>query len=120
MSQGTAGFSLIEALIALAVLLLTLTLGLALFWQHPLVLKRLEQQGQAWDTVESTLEALRAGDLPLVDAELPLDSEGRLLRIDVEATPVRDLVEVSVEVQYQIRQRPFVRRSTTRIWQRQP
>ncbi len=118
--REAAGFSLIETLVALALLLCTLTLGLALFWQHPLVLSRLEQQGRAWDTVETTLEALRAGDLPLVDTELPLDFDSATLRIDVKKTPVRDLLEVSVEVRYEIQDRLFVRRSTTRVWTRQP
>jgi prepilin-type N-terminal cleavage/methylation domain-containing protein len=64
------GFSLIETLIALAILGTALLLGAALLLQHPRVLRRLDAQREAYRAIESTLEAVRAGALPLQSLEL--------------------------------------------------
>jgi len=65
-----SGFSLLETLIALAILGTALLLGAALVLQHPRVLRRLDAQREAYRAIESTLESVRAGAIPLQSLEL--------------------------------------------------
>jgi len=64
------GFTLLEALIALTVLGVALLLGMALVIQLPRDVRRLDAERQAMRAMEATLEALRAGTLPVQDLEL--------------------------------------------------
>ncbi len=60
-----AGFSLIETLVSLAILTLALLLGVDAFLQHTRATRRMEAQRQAFRALESSLEAVRSGSLPL-------------------------------------------------------
>jgi len=60
-----SGFTLLETLVSLAILTLALLLGVDAFLQHARVTQRMENERQAYRALESTLEAVRAGVLPL-------------------------------------------------------
>jgi prepilin-type N-terminal cleavage/methylation domain-containing protein len=64
------GFTLLEALIALAILAIALLLGMQLLIQTPRVVRRLDAERQAFRALEATLDRLRASDAPLEDEEL--------------------------------------------------
>jgi prepilin-type N-terminal cleavage/methylation domain-containing protein len=64
------GFTLVEALIALTVLGVALLLAMALVLQLPRDVRRLDAERQAMRAMEATLEALRAGTLPVEKSEL--------------------------------------------------
>jgi prepilin-type N-terminal cleavage/methylation domain-containing protein len=64
------GFTLLEALIGLAILGVALLLGMALVIQLPREVRRLDAERQAMRAMEVSLEAMRAGALPLQDSEL--------------------------------------------------
>ena len=65
------GFSLIESLVALALVALALLMGLAILLRQPRAQVRLHAGGEALRTVEAAIETLRATpSLPLDDRRL--------------------------------------------------
>jgi prepilin-type N-terminal cleavage/methylation domain-containing protein len=58
------GFTLLEALIALAILAIALLLGMQLLIQTPRVVRRLDAERQAFRALEATLDSLRAAGVP--------------------------------------------------------
>lgn len=66
LSGAASGFSLVEALVALAILALALLLGLGLLWQQRRLLARLEARDAAEQALVEALETLRSGSVPLV------------------------------------------------------
>jgi prepilin-type N-terminal cleavage/methylation domain-containing protein len=64
------GFTYIETLVALAILSLTLLLGVDGFLQYARATRRMESERQAFRALESTLEAVRAGTMPLASTWL--------------------------------------------------
>lgn len=104
------GFTLIEALISLTVLGIALLLGLALVLQLPRDVRRLDAERQAMRALESTLEAMRAGVLPVQNSELAgfITSAGapaaRDLGITVVVTPTArpGLYQVSLTAHYSV------------------
>src|SRR4051812_18013433 len=64
------GFTLVEALIALTILGVALLLGLGLILQWPRDIRRLDAERQAMRALEATLEGMRAGTIPVQNAEL--------------------------------------------------
>ena len=60
-----SGFTLIESLVALALITLALFLGTKLILMEPRILERLEAGERAIRALEAALETLRSGDLPL-------------------------------------------------------
>lgn len=63
------GFTLLEAMVALAILGVALLLGMALVIQLPRDVRRLDAERQAMRAMEATLEAMRAGTLPVKTCE---------------------------------------------------
>jgi len=80
------GFTLVETLVALALLTLALLLGLGLVLQHPRIVRRLDAQREAIHGLETTLEELRAGALPLVSQDLPPVGPRRMV-LSIRITP---------------------------------
>lgn len=74
------GFTLVEALVALALVLFALLTGLSLFWQQPRVERRLAARREAVRIVEMGLEMVRARAVPIapgpVEVEIPMPFEG--------------------------------------------
>jgi prepilin-type N-terminal cleavage/methylation domain-containing protein len=67
--QAPRGFSLIEVLVALTLLGIALLLGMDLVLQNPRIVRRLDGERQAFRAMESTMEAVRAGVIPLRNAD---------------------------------------------------
>src|SRR5262245_35814970 len=87
-SPAQSGFTLIEALLAATLLTLALLLGVGLVLQQPRIVRRLDAQREALHAMETMLESMRAGALPLQSQRLDLrsksDPSGPVLWIDVE------------------------------------
>ncbi len=111
------GFTLVETLIALALLTLALLLGLGLVLQHPRIVRRLDAQREAIHTLETTLELLRAGALPLESRTLPVSPRKIALSIQVapEGYPP-GLYRVQVRAAWQVEGRPRERTVETLLW----
>ncbi|HEX4953248.1 MAG TPA: prepilin-type N-terminal cleavage/methylation domain-containing protein [Thermoanaerobaculia bacterium] len=121
-----AGFSLLEALVALTLLALGLVLGLALIYRLPASLDRARARVVAVRAAEAALETLRVGSgpLPAGETELPAGdgAPARRLRIGlaVEATEVRGLYHVVAQARYEVRGTPESVRLETRFWRALP
>ena len=87
-STAQSGFTLIEALLAATLLTLALLLGMALVLQQRRIVRRLDAQRAALHDVETAMESLRAGSLPLLSQRLDLrgagDPAGLTLWVTVE------------------------------------
>ena len=116
------GFSLIEALIALAIVGLTMTVGMSLLAQQSAVARRLRAHREAIGIVESTLEAVRAGFVPLTSGRLQLpvvSTESDALVLWLEVSPRAEppeLSEVLVEARYVVGPLTLKRRVRTMVW----
>jgi type II secretion system protein I len=116
------GFSLIEVLVALAIVGLTMTIGMSLLAQQSEVARRMRAHHEAMRIVESTLEAVRAGLIPLTSGRLeaPADStETDALVLWMEVSPRSEtpgLSEVLVEARYVVGQRTLRRGVRTMVW----
>ena len=116
------GFSLIEALVALAVVTLTMTVGMALLAQESEVSRRVEAHQEAVRAIEAALEGIRAGAVPLASGpvEVPMaaaESEAMLVWLEVtpKAKPA-GLIEVVVEARYVVGLRTLRRAVRTMVW----
>ena len=118
--EDGAGFTLLETLLALALLGLALFLALPLLLEQPRILRRVDTHYRALAAMESTLEALRAGALPLHSAHLPELAEGIALDLDVEPAPPPGLYAVTVRATYQVGAQPRQRRLQTLVWRPGP
>ena len=116
------GFTLIETLVALVLLTLALLLGLGLVLQQPRIIRRLDAQREALHTLEVTLEALRAGALPLTSQELPpVGPRGMTPSVEVEpAGYPPGLYHVEVRVRYVVERQPRERAVESLLWRPLP
>jgi prepilin-type N-terminal cleavage/methylation domain-containing protein len=104
------GFTLLEALIALAVLGVALLLGMALVIQLPRDVRRLDAEREAVRAMEVSLEAMRAGTLPVQKSELSEfitvngNSVAPDLGIDVAVAPTTrpGLCQVTLTAHYSV------------------
>jgi prepilin-type N-terminal cleavage/methylation domain-containing protein len=118
------GFSLVEVLVALTVLGVALLLGMALILQHPRIVRRTDGERQAYRALESTLEAVRAGAIPLQTARLggfvtavgtpaPRDLE---IRMQVEPAGLPGLFRVTLQARYEVLGERKEKRLQTLVW----
>jgi len=104
------GFTLLEALIALTILGVALLLGMALVIQLPRDVRRLDAEREAMRAMEASLEAMRAGALPVENSELTGfitmagASAARDLGITVLVTPTTrpGLYQVTLTAHYSV------------------
>jgi prepilin-type N-terminal cleavage/methylation domain-containing protein len=114
----TSGFSLVESLVALLVLSVALLMGLPLIQQQPGIVKRLEAQHVALREIESTLEAMRSGSMPLQSIHLPASPGQPSLWVDVqpETDAPAGLFHVTVRALWKIQGRDFEKKVETLVW----
>lgn len=118
------GFSLVETLIALTILGVALLLGMSLLLQQPRVVSRLDAQRRALAELESTLEALRSGAIPLQSARLgpsssPSNTPSNTPAVVIGVSPAEGppgLYEVSLRAIYLVEGRTRERTLETLIW----
>ncbi len=118
------GFSLIEILVAMVVLGVALLLGLALVLEQPRVVRRLDAQRQALRAIDSSLEALRAGVVPLQTADLEGFSTGvgmaapadLTVHLDVVPGTPSGLYQVTLTARYSVLGTRLARRVETLVW----
>ena len=100
-----SGFTLVEAVVALAILGLALLLELGAQWQSRAALEGLASEASLLRHAESTVESVRAGLVPLTSG--PVDpflaiaggdiGSGESLALEVESTPVEGVCLLTVQ-----------------------
>ena len=121
MRQARSGFTLIESLVALALVSVGLLLAVGVQMQQPLALERLRARQEVTRALEAALESVRAGALPLADGVVPGGppggaARGLVVRLHVEAAGTRDLYQVTCEALYTLRGRPQRALLTSLVW----
>jgi prepilin-type N-terminal cleavage/methylation domain-containing protein len=123
-SSRERGFSLVEVLIALVLVGTALLMGMGLALQQPRIVRRLDGERQAFRAMEATLEAVRAGVVPLQTAELdgfvtavgtPAPKNLRIqMQVDPEGTP--GLFQVTLLARYEVEHRKVRKTLRTLVW----
>lgn len=103
--RARLGFTLVESLVALALVSVGLLLAVGIQMQQPRALERLRARQAATRALEATLEGVRAGVVPLADGPVApgLFAAGapRLaLRLEVAPTETADLWSVTCHADY--------------------
>lgn len=123
-SGRESGFSLVEVLIALVLVGTALLMGMGLALQNPRIVRRLDGERQAFRAMESTLEAVRAGVIPLQTSKLdgfvtavgtpaPKDLE---IQMQVETTGTPGLFQVTLRASYEVEGRKMEKMLRTLVW----
>lgn len=117
--RSQRGFSLVETLIALTILGIALLLGMSLLLEQPRIARRLDAQRRALSELESTMEALRSGAIPLESTRLgPSGSPAVVIQVTPAGPP--DLYEVSLRAVYLVEGRTRERTLESLIWSPAP
>jgi prepilin-type N-terminal cleavage/methylation domain-containing protein len=117
------GFSLLETLVALAILGLVLLMSMAMVLTHPRTVRRMDAERQAYRAMEATLEMLRAGEAPLwsgpVEIFLPAGSPTADLAVRVTVTPEPQpgLHRVVIEATYSLYGQKLEKRVESMVWE---
>jgi len=93
-------------------------IGLPLIQQQPGIVKRLDAQHVALREIESTIEAMRSGAMPLESIHLPAGHGQPSLWVDVqpETDAPAGLLHVTVRALWKIQGRDFEKKVETLIW----
>lgn len=109
------GSILVESLVALVLLSVALLMGLPLLFGQPGAVRRLDAQRTALAALDSTLEAIRAGALPLEDAHSGAGTpDDPMIWVDVEGSA--GLYQVTLRAVWQVRNQSFERRIESMVW----
>jgi prepilin-type N-terminal cleavage/methylation domain-containing protein len=116
-----SAFTLLESLVALALISVGLLLAVGIQMQQPRTLERLRARQEATRALEATLESIRAGVVPLADGVVPVSAVGGssralTLRLRVAATPTADLWQVECEASYVVLGRLERASLTSLVW----
>lgn len=119
-----SGFSLVEVLVALVLVGTALLMGMGLALQQPRIVRRLDGERQAFRAMESTLEAVRAGVIPLETSQLDgfVTAVGTpapkvlKIRMQVEPAGTPGLFQVTLRASYNVEQRPIEKMLRTLVW----
>jgi len=109
------GFTLLETLVALAVLGVALLMGAGVVLQQSRAETRLAMHAQAMRAAETVLERLRGGALPLASTRVD-DFNPILVWLEVEAAGPPGLYTVEARATYTFQGQVQVRRLTTQVW----
>ena len=112
------GSILVESLVALVLLSVALLMGLPLLFGQPGAVRRLDAQRVALSALDSTLEALRTGALPLQPARYGAGTpDDPLVWVEVEPQPgPAGLYLVTLRAVYRVREQTLERRVETLVW----
>lgn len=111
------GSILVESLVALVLLSVALLMGLPLLFGQPGAVRRLDAQRVALGALDSTLEAVRAGALPLESARYGAGTpDDPVVWVEVEPQPQAGLHRVVLRAVYRVRDQTFERRVETLVW----
>ncbi|HEX5716939.1 MAG TPA: hypothetical protein VF179_12320 [Thermoanaerobaculia bacterium] len=112
------GSILVESLVALVLLSVALLMGLPLLFGQPGAVRRLDAQRVALGALDSTLEALRTGALPLEAARYGAGTPGDpAVWVEVEPQPEPSrLFRVTLRAVYNVRDQTFERQIETLVW----
>ena len=118
MPSRQRGSILVESLVALVLLSVALLMGLPLLFGQPGAVRRLDAQRAALGALDSTLEALRTGDLPLQSARYGAGTpDDPVVWVEVEPEPrPAGLYRVNLRAVYQVRSQTFERQIETLVW----
>ena len=125
------GFTLLEVAIALAILSVALLLGMSLLLGQARMVRRLDADHAARAALEATLEAIRAGALPLRSASYGGEDlaaiggvggggpppVGMTIDLEVTASSPPGLYEVALRARYRIAGHDLERRLGSLVWQ---
>lgn len=120
--SSARGFSLIEALVALAIVALALLLGLGLVFQQKRTLLRLEARAEADAALGDALEQLRAGAWPMVSGPVPVvvdadaAEELTVVVLVTLAEPPADLYRGRLLARYTVAGEAETRMLETQFW----
>ena len=116
--RSQRGSTLIEALVALLLITVALLMGLPLIFEQPRIVRRLDAQRLALSALDSTLEALRAGALPLQSARYGAGTPNDpVVWVDVEPEiQPPDLYRVTLRARYEVRGKTRERQIETFVW----
>jgi type II secretory pathway pseudopilin PulG len=119
-SSAQSGFTLVEALLAATLLTLALLLGMGLVLEQPRIVRRLDAQRRAIESLETTLELMRAGVIPLQSQRI--DSSGGL-SVWVTVKPAGyppGLWDVSARAVWTVEGQTRQRSVETMVWRLEP
>ena len=118
------GFTLLEALVALAVVALALLLGYGFMMRQPRAMQRLDAGDEALRAIEASLETIRAGAIeiesgflqPGVAFPTPRKAEDLMVDLEVSATETPGLFAIHLEARYRVGRSIHRRHVETLIW----
>jgi prepilin-type N-terminal cleavage/methylation domain-containing protein len=109
------GFTLIETLVALALVAVALLMSMGVAVQQARAERRLALHAQALRAAETALERVRGGTLPLATGRMD-DYAPILVWLEVEAAGPPGLYSVEARATYTLHGQMRARRLVTRIW----
>ena len=122
-SRGRNGFSLIEALAALTIFGMAVVVAAGFLDAHMSAARRLEARSDLVRAVETVLESVRGGTLPMESGEVDLAEEFQPLssirvrtNVAVTSKKPQGLFSVRVEARAMVRSEDMVVSITTQVW----
>lgn len=118
MPSRQRGSILVESLVALVLLSVALLMGLPFLFGQPGAVRRLDAQRVALGALDSTLEALRTGVLPLESARYGAGTPNDpVVQVEVDPLPrPAGLYRVTLRAAWRVRDQTFERQVETRVW----
>lgn len=123
-SHPQRGASLLEGLIALAILGFAILIAAAFLNTQTIAAERLQAQSELVRQIEAVIEGLRAGTIPLRSSEAPTmlqSNEVEELAVSLQVIPQDPpgLFEITVRAGCRSRHGPLTRSITTLVWRPQ-
>ena len=126
--RASAGFSLLETLIALTLIATALLFTLAFTAQQARIDRHADAHVEVLDVLETLHERLRDGSAP-AEGHTPINwyavfdpqhypqvAEDLSVTLDVERLPLDGLYRATLRARYSVAERPFERQVETLIW----